>query len=212
VNVQEPNAQRGRLSRALILETAIGIADREGIDAVSMRRIGSELGVQAMSLYHHVRNKQDLISGMASHLLATLAIDEDAHATWQDLVRDTARNYRQLGLRHPAIFPLILSLSSDAVSMGALETVLRAIRRAGFSARATLLAYSLLTNFVEGYTLDELNRAPTASSRPLGAAGTTDAFPTVREVLDPALASADDVFEACLDLIVEALDRLRAMT
>jgi AcrR family transcriptional regulator len=212
---ESPPSSRGALSRDLILDTAIALADAEGIDAITMRRIGAALGVQAMSLYHHVDNKQDLLDGMAGRLLGTLAIPADDARDWQDLIRSVAHAYRRLGLDHPAIFPYVLERPfGNPASIAALETVFVAFRIAGYSKRATYLGFSLLTSFVEGFTLDELhrrgaisNRNPASAMRP--GEDQLAAHPTAHDVFANGMASDDETFEACLDLVIQALERRR---
>ena len=180
-----------------------------------MRRIGAALGVQAMSLYHHVANKQDLLDGMAGRLLGTLAVPADDVRDWQDLIRSIARNYRRLGLDHPAIFPYVLERPfGDPASIAALETVFIAFRNAGYSKRATYLGFSLLTSFVEGFTLDELHRRGAISTRnPVNLVRLGEdqlaAYPTVHDIFTNGMTSDDETFETCLDLIIQALERER---
>ena len=94
-----PPDRRARLSRARVLDAAIDLADREGIDAVSMRRLGQALGVEAMSLYTHVRNKDDLLDGMADALVGRIPVGRLGQG-WQGTLRDTILGARAVMLRH----------------------------------------------------------------------------------------------------------------
>src|SRR5512144_1803532 len=92
--------RRAPLSRARVVEVAIELAGREGIDALSMRRLGQELGVEAMSLYTHVRSKDDLLDGMADAVVARIPV-ERRPGPWQPSLRATILGARAVMLRHP---------------------------------------------------------------------------------------------------------------
>lgn len=206
-------ATRRPLRRDAIIEAGIAIADADGIDALSMRRVGAALGVQAMSLYNHVANKQDLLDGMVAHLLAGMEAPGGADVPWREVARSVGRAYRQLGLDHPALFPHILArpFGSDE-SVAALEQYLAVFRHAGFPPAHTYLAFTLLTSFVEGFTLDEITRKDQRQradpvGNPLHLAG-PDRYPVVRDVFTAGRVADDEAFERCLGLVIGAIERL----
>ncbi|MDQ3303151.1 MAG: TetR family transcriptional regulator, partial [Actinomycetota bacterium] len=83
---------RRPLSRRRVLEAAVGLADREGLEALSMRRLGRELGVEAMSLYNHVPNKEALLDGMVEVLLAEMEVSVSGKQGWEERVREVFRS------------------------------------------------------------------------------------------------------------------------
>src|SRR3954464_8172509 len=91
--------RRAPLTRARVLEAAVELADREGIDAVSMRRLGQVLGVEAMSLYTHVRGKEDLLDGMVDTVVGQITVDT-AGPDWQRTLRRSILGARAIMLRH----------------------------------------------------------------------------------------------------------------
>ena len=92
--------RRSPLTRERVLKAAVRLADREGIDAVSMRRLGTELGIEAMSLYTHVRDKDDLLNGMVELVIGEIPIHRDG-ADWKASLRATVLGARSVVLRHP---------------------------------------------------------------------------------------------------------------
>jgi len=216
--VVEDSSNEGRqpLTRTLILETGIEIADAEGIDAVTMRRVGAALGVQAMSLYNHVASKRDLLDGMAAHLIASLGRSGSPSLHWKDVSRQVSQAYRRLGLDHPALFPYVIERPfGDAESLDALEGMFGIFRRDGFSPRATYLVFLTLTSFVEGFTLDEITRRTLtgfhdAVRNPMLSDDLASAHPVVFEVYDQGKVDNDAAFERCLEVVLDAIESLRA--
>lgn len=206
--------ERQPLTRTLILEAGIVIADAEGIEAVTMRRVGAALGVQAMSLYNHVSSKRDLLDGMAAHLIASLAQTRSQSPHWRDVSRDVGRAYRQLGLDHPALFPYVIDRPfGDAESLEALDGLFGVFRRAGFSPRATYLVFLTLTSFVEGFTLDEITRRTLtgfhdAVRNPMLSDDLAAAHPVVFEVYEGGKVDNDEAFEHCLEVVLDAIESL----
>src|SRR5215210_8896967 len=92
-------AERQPLSRRRILEEAVRFADREGLEALTMRKLGAELGVEAMSLYNHVPNKSALLDGMVEVLLGEVKVSSENH-DWEERIRDGYRAFRRLAHRH----------------------------------------------------------------------------------------------------------------
>ncbi|HWI45936.1 MAG TPA: TetR family transcriptional regulator, partial [Rubrobacter sp.] len=106
--------KRRPLSRQRILEAAVRFVDREGLEALSMRKLGSELGVEAMSLYNHVPNKGVLLEGMVEILLGKLQIPPESEG-WERRVKDAYRAFRRLAHEHPNVFPLLLVRPPDTM-------------------------------------------------------------------------------------------------
>jgi TetR/AcrR family tetracycline transcriptional repressor len=149
----EVAVNRGRqpLDRRLILNAAIKLTDREGLQALSMRRLGRELGVEAMSLYNHVPNKEALLNGMVEVLLEELEVPAEApEDSWEERVRKAFRAYLQLARAHPNVFPLFTMRPLNTVESLKLFELLR---EAGFD---IVSAFRVLSSYTVGYALAEI--------------------------------------------------------
>jgi len=181
---------RGSLSREAILRTAIALAEAEGIEALTMRRLGQELGVQAMSLYNHVANKADLLDGVTGTLLADLVIPDVTDMSWEDGVRASAHGFRGLAHAYPNLFPLVFERPlSGPEALPPFEEGLAILRRGGFAAEHAVAALHAIVAYVGGFALGEISefgrgrpRSPHVSYDDL-AADDLAAFPHVAELL-----------------------------
>src|SRR5437773_9554623 len=99
--------KRRNLTRNRIVECALELADEEGIDAVTMRRLGSLLGVEGMALYTHVRDKEDLLAAVGVRLLEELTLEPRANDDWRGRIESVARAWSGLRAQHPRSFPLV---------------------------------------------------------------------------------------------------------
>src|SRR5262245_26008166 len=121
-----------KLSRERILKAALAIVDREGLDAISMRRVGDALGVEAMSLYNHVANKAAILDGIFESILEELPVAPRA-SSWRAILRERARSLRAVLGRHPNALPIVATrVAVTRVSLAYLETILALLRVAGF--------------------------------------------------------------------------------
>ncbi|HSL01360.1 MAG TPA: TetR/AcrR family transcriptional regulator C-terminal domain-containing protein [Rubrobacteraceae bacterium] len=147
---------RGTLSRERVLKAAVDFVDREGLEALSMRRLGAELGVEAMSLYNHVPNKDALLDGMVEVILGELEIPSE-NGDWEERVRGGYRAFRRLAHEHPNVFPLLVNRpprTMDGVWL--VEEFLRTLREAGFDNRTALHAFRALSSYTFGYAMAEI--------------------------------------------------------
>lgn len=209
------DTRKGRLplTRERVLDAAIALADREDVHALSMRRLGAELGVQAMSLYRHVGNKRALLDGVAGRLLAQMMMPDPAQRDWQTCSRIISRSYRKLGHEHPALFPYVIERPLASLeSLPPLETVLTVFRRAGFDLQSSYYAFGTFASFVAGFTLDEIaerGQGPTGRSGnhvpDLGEV--PEEYRVVHEVLGGISLDQDAAFEYGLDLILAGLEQ-----
>src|SRR5579863_8133610 len=133
--VQRPHRTRTPLSRERILRAALDMADGTGLDSLTMRALGQALGVEAMSLYNYVEDKDDLLTGIVELVLSEIdlapVVDD-----WRSDMRATAISAHEALLRHPWATQLILSPSSArmiAVRMGYIESILARLRKSGFT-------------------------------------------------------------------------------
>ncbi|GGS70644.1 TetR/AcrR family transcriptional regulator [Nonomuraea spiralis] len=150
------------LSRPRIVAAAIDLIEREGADAVSMRRIAAELGVGVMSLYNHVPNKDDLLNGVAESVLSGIGFTDDPDAHWTDRVRAQARAFRQIAHHHPRSTMVVVSrqLRSNA-GLLPVERALATLRGAGFDGPDAVRMLRMFIAFIVGSLLREVGVTPT---------------------------------------------------
>ncbi|MFB6723587.1 TetR/AcrR family transcriptional regulator [Kribbella sp. NPDC056345] len=154
-----PRAGEERLSREAILAAALRIVDDEGIDALTMRRLAATLGVNPMSLYHHLPNKAAVLAGLAELVFADLEFPDPGDAVgWQEQLKDAARAYRNALRAHPNLALQILSDTSavSAVVVATVEPFYRALDRGGLPARQIVEAVNTLVDFIHGFLLGEV--------------------------------------------------------
>jgi TetR/AcrR family tetracycline transcriptional repressor len=204
--------KRQPLSRRRILEAAVRFVDREGLEALSMRKLGSELGVEAMSLYNHVPNKGALLDGMVEILLGELEMPPENEG-WESRLREAYWAFRRLAHGHPNVFPLLVVRPPDTTDgIWLLEEFLKTLRGAGFDPETALHAFRALSSYASGYAIAEIRGfAMEPAGARLGAASLSpDDFPHIHE-LDPPLREVDhDVeFEFGLDLILTGLQKYK---
>ena len=157
------------LTREAILRQALELADREGLGALSMRRLGRELGVEAMSLYRHVASKPALLEGLVELVLDEARVDSSPGEP-RAVLRDWAHAFRAAARRHPEVVRLFATepLATPAWG-GAVEALLAVLRDAGASDEAAVHAYRLVTTFATGYVLWELRQREQPAARRLPA-------------------------------------------
>jgi AcrR family transcriptional regulator len=158
-STQKKARPREPLSRERILAAAVDIADQHGLDDLSMRRLGQALGVEAMSLYHHVANKDDLLDGIVERVLAEVDIDF-TDLDWVAAMQRRARSMREMFRRHPWALPIIETRrNAGASSHRYYDAVLGALRRAGFSIALAAHAFAVIDAFVFGFAVQEQSLA-----------------------------------------------------
>lgn len=154
----------GRLNRALIIDTALALIDRSGAEALSMRSLAKDLGVEAMSLYRYVHGREDLLEGVTDALLGDLASRLDAELTqhWQGFLQTLAHQVRQIAVEHPQAFPLVATrhpaapwLRPPLRSIELVNTFLTALIGYGFTDEQAVAAYRSFTSFLIGQLLLE---------------------------------------------------------
>ena len=213
-----PTAANGPVSRSMILQCALRIVDRDGIDALSMRRLSAEVGRDPTVLYRHVPNKAALLDGVVEIVLGQLRVDP-ADPDWAGQLRTVARGFRQLAVEHPNVVPLLVTRplatplgQRPAGMLRPLEDVLALLTSAGFGGVDALHIYSVLFGYLHGHILTELQEVierpdETDDVLRLGLHRlVVTEFPQVR-ALASALASYDGAaeLERGLDLILGGL-------
>jgi AcrR family transcriptional regulator len=210
--VKKSPKKRQALSRERILRSALAIVDSEGLDAISMRRVGEALGVEAMSLYNHVANKAAILDGIFETVLAELPAPKRS-ATWEAALRDRARALRCVLRAHPNALPIFATRPAvTPASLAHVEHVLDSLRGAGFSTRQALSAFQVVVTYVVGHTLAcYAPGTPGETSRPAYDQLNPEQFPRVREAA--ALLPGHDLereFEFGLDALLVGFGALLA--
>jgi AcrR family transcriptional regulator len=207
---RQPRSRRVPLTRERILRAATSVADAEGLGAVTMRRVGQELGVEAMSLYNHVGGKDELLDGVVDLLLGEIETPP-ADVPWKDAIRRRAWSGRALVGRHPWA-PALLALRSQ-VRMPLftyLDGITGTLLGAGFSPQLAHTALHVLDSRVLGFTRELFDPAgqepPDPGILEALAAGT---HPHAGRIVDEATHDDDAEFAFGLDLILDGLERAR---
>jgi TetR/AcrR family transcriptional regulator, tetracycline repressor protein len=203
---------RQPLNRRRVLEEAVRFADREGLEALTMRKLGAELGVEAMSLYNHVPNKNALLDGMVEVVLGELEIPP-RNRDWEERIREGYRAFRRLAHEHPNVFPLLVTRPPETMDgVWLVEEFLQSLRGAGFGREEALHAFRSLSSYTFGYAMAEIRgfALEPDGSRPGARTLSPEEFPNLCE-LRPQLERVDHdaEFEFGLDLLLSGLrDRL----
>jgi AcrR family transcriptional regulator len=205
------------LSRERVLTAAVALAGADGIEALTMRRLGQELGVEAMSLYKHVANKEDLLDGMVDAVFAEIGLPR-AGADWRTAMRDRANSVREALTRHPWATPLMQSRSRPGpATLRHHDAVIGTLRAAGFPIALVAHAFSALDSYIYGFALQqralpfETGEQTAELAQSIMASFPADEYPhlvelTVRHVLQPGYDYGDE-FAFGLDLLLEGLER-----
>jgi AcrR family transcriptional regulator len=211
-------APRLPLTREKILQAAVDLADKAGLDALTMRQLGGELGVEAMSLYKHVSNKDEILDGMIELVVGQIEIPS-SDAEWREAMRQRAVSARAVLRRHSWAIGLFEARSSTGPTVVSyLNAVLGSLRSAGFSIEQAAHAFWLLDCYVYGHVIQETSipvnspEESPASQEVVLEQITTDELPHLIELEKHALTSKfsfDGEFQFGLDLILDGLDRLR---
>jgi len=218
--MRHPNADvRPPLSRDRILAAAVTLADANGIASLTMRRLGAELGVEAMSLYRYVANKDDLLDGLIDAVFAEVELPQ-ADVDWRTAMRGRAVSVRATLSRHRWAIGLMESRPTPGpANLRHHDAVLGTLRGAGFSLPMAAHAYSVLDSYIYGFALQEPSlpfQDPEQKDRAVKAIMArfeSGAYPhlteiAVEHVLQPGYDYGDE-FGFGLDLILDGLDRAR---
>ena len=204
---------RERLTRDRVIDAGLQVMDTEGLEAVSMRRVAREVGVEAMSLYNHVQDKDDLLQGICDRVMGDFVFPEPTE-DWAEMCKAGARSWRNVLQAHPDVMRLFAETHGPSpLSPGALlptEFALRLLRNGGLSDRDTVQAFHALGGYIQGFVMMEGGSIHKSE----GASGVFDASAHLDPEAFPALCavspyfadcSADEQFEFGLDLLVRGL-------
>jgi AcrR family transcriptional regulator len=216
----DPGAEpRVPLSKERVFRAAVLIADGGGVASLTMRKLAEELGVEAMSLYHHVANKSEILDGMVDAVFSEIELPASG-AGWKTAMRQRALSAREVLSRHPWAIGLMESRKNPGLAtMRHHDAVLGSLRGAGFSIAVAAHAFSVLDSYVYGFLLQELNLPFKTSAELEEMAGSilqqlpADEYPhftemIVEHALKPGYSYANE-FEFGLDLILDGLERVR---
>ena len=209
---------REPLTRDRVIAAAFELADAEGVHALSMRKVGQRLGVEAMSLYNHVANKDDMLDGMVEAVLSEIAIPSPEDE-WKDAMRRRASSAREVFLRHPWAMGLLESRpqNSSPQRLTYYDAVLGALRDAGFDTLLAMRAFSVLDAYIFGFILQELSLVfdDQESLEEVGEdlmRQMADAYPHLTEVTAQVMTEGYDFaeeFRFGLDVIIESFEARR---
>ncbi len=207
---------REPLTRERILDAALRFADEHSLQALSMRKLASELNVEAMSLYNHIDNKDDILAGIADLVFAEVEIPSAESGDWDQRLRSVSETAREALSRHANVVPIILAGSNRGPAyLQMMESVVGTMREAGFTADMAHHGWHTLVAHVLGYVLQETATPILLSTSPARAAGNRSVsladlpsgdFPHIVEIA-PLLAECEtaDEFEFGLDVILSGL-------
>ncbi|MEY2517352.1 MAG: hypothetical protein QOJ89_4710 [bacterium] len=222
--------RRTPLNRERVLQAAVALAARDGIDSLTMRKLADELGAGAMSLYHYVPNKEELLDGMVDIVFGEIELPPTG-VDWRTAMRRRANSTREVLNRHRWAVGLMESRATPGpASFRVHDAVLGCLREGGFSVEMTIQAYSVLDAYIYGFALQEKSvpfedaeesaAVATEQARQFAedaqkqqSAALADEFPYLAEIVAGHVAEVGydfaTAFEYGLDLILEALERRR---
>jgi AcrR family transcriptional regulator len=205
--------RRPRVSREQVLDAALRLADEGGLAAVTMASVGARLGVEAMSLYRHIGNKEEMLDGLVDRVFAEIEVPADVR-DWRDAMRWRAISTHDALRRHPWAIGLMESRSQPGpATLGHHEAMVAILLRAGFDGRMAVRVYNLLDSYIYGFALQEAT-LPFSSPEEMASkseqmlAVVADAYPHLAAVQRDLVGSGFDYadeFEAGLDIILGAL-------
>jgi AcrR family transcriptional regulator len=213
--------KRVALNRERVLRAAIGLADEAGFESLTMRKLAKELGVEAMSLYNHVANKDDILDGVVDIVFGEIE-PPSTDVDWRTAMRRRAISTRDALRRHPWAIGLMEARPRPGrANLANHEAALKCLREAGFSLAQTVHAYNVQDSYIYGFALQE--RALPALDTPgegarvaerMGPQAPVAEYPYSNEMVREHIAKVGFdftvEFEFGLDLILDGLERLRA--
>jgi AcrR family transcriptional regulator len=212
----EPESRRAPLSRDRVLDAGVALADAEGINSVTMRRLGRELGVEAMALYNHINNKDDLLDGILDRVAAEIELPEGS-PDWRNHARRRAISAHAALVRHPwagALWTTRINLGLARLRY--LDSALRSLREAGFPPDLLDRTFHAVENHIVGHAMQTVGLQMDRSEMLEMGEQIFGSFP-VKQYPDLAAhihyhleqQQSTDEFEFGLDLLLDGLERIR---
>ncbi len=208
------------LTAERVLDGALALADRIGLEAMTIRRLAEELGVKPMTIYHHLPSKDAIVDGMVERVFSEIDLPPE-EMPWTEAIRVRCLSSRRVLNRHPWAAPLMESRTSPGpISLRHHEAVLACLRRGGLSWQLTAHAYAILDSYIFGFAFEEANLPATGGAeladlaQEMAAAFDPAAYPTLtaftgEHVMQPGYSFGES-FEFGLDLIIGGLERAAA--
>jgi AcrR family transcriptional regulator len=223
---EKPPSQRVPLTRDRVVTAAVEYIEENGLPALTMRRLGERLGVEAMSLYRYVPSREDLLDAVVEHILTRMQHDHDVidvpQDGWQDFLLRLAHGVRRIALAHPKAFPLVASRPLEAPwlrpplrSLEWVEKFLDGLRTEGFSDHDAVGAYRAFTSFLLGHLLLEVathgaDVGPLDTLEDEDRPSRLDDFPTIARLRQPLSEDHSAVeFEEALEELLQRLTLIR---
>lgn len=203
--------EREPLSRERVARAALALIDRDGLANLSMRKLGAELGVEAMSLYKHVAGKEALLQAVVEVALGSVR-PADAAMPWADRLRHLARSFRAMGRAHPEVFGLVVTqLPASSGALVPIEATLDALRASGLPDDVCVHLLWVIVAYISGSVLGEVCAAAGGPASLATSPSAVDpaSLPSLT-ALAPRLAQCrhDEEFEYGLDLVLSAAAQL----
>jgi len=211
-------APRSPLTRERVVAAALALVDDEGVEGLSMRTVAARLGVEAMSLYRHVANKEDLLLAVADLVLSEIEVPPPG-TPWRAAMERRALSAREVFLRHPSAAIVVESCATMTPSRLAYGDAIAGLLVAdGFAPPLAYRAFMLLDSYVYGYTMQELSWPhPTSNDEPpVAITVPLERFPHFGAIMQAAMAKVavqgfsaayDEEFRFGLALVLDALER-----
>jgi TetR/AcrR family tetracycline transcriptional repressor len=206
-----PPRTRAGLSRERVLRTALELVDRDGVDALTMRRLGRELGVEAMSLYSYVENKQDLIEGVVEQVFKEMPLITPGPGSWQERLRINAAIFRSVLLRHPKAVRLVAGrplITEGTVAF--VESALVELRSTGLDLATADRVLEVIASFTLGHVAENLGDEDRPARIHKGYEIDRSRFPNVRAIQDDHPPDPDAEFAMGIEFVIAGIERLLA--
>lgn len=200
--------ERVALSRELVAETALAITDNEGLGGLSMRKLGSALGVEAMSIYHYVDNKNDLLAAVVDNLYGEIELPTDVpDHDWESAFGTALRSFYSVLLRHPAALELFTNYrSSGDNGMAVMGWAYDRCRLVGLGPDEASQTFHLCVAFVIGHAATELGMMAQLAAGRIPTTDTDAVAPDFARFLDRNIAdNGRQLFEVGLDMLFTSL-------
>jgi AcrR family transcriptional regulator len=201
--------ERTPLTQERILQAAIELVDEQGVDALSMRRLGSVLGVEAMSIYNHIPNKAELLNLIVRRVLSEIELPPPED-DWSERLKKMTRSYRAMALRHPRVVPLIaMRPFGNLPTLPLVEMVFETLDSAGVPPEDAIGVLRTISSYGVGFTLSEVSGlvggSDTEGTRSTGDVS-FDEFPHIMKMV-PLIGEidVDRDFEMGLEIVLAGL-------